>query len=359
MDQSAAFDRISREWRSRMDCVHEYAVVRNDNTFRAGFSDSYVLESEFNEVQGLRQSLMEEYRGQELEDVLPGREIETADGACYVIESREPLVIPQADREAVRTKLLHELSLVHGIGRKTELELKRRGYRTIEDLQFHRRFSERARECSRAIRAGDPALVSGLVGRWYPASHPLTLLTAGLYDRTDFVFLDIETLGIFSRPLILVGIATVTRNDLEVRQFLVRDLSEEPASLMAVAEYLHPGAVLVTYNGKTFDIPYLRSRFAFYGSQGDVSNVHYDLLHASRRRWGHSLPDCRLTTIEKRLLGTGRESDIPGGMVPEFYEVYHRTGNPGPLIPIVAHNRQDVVTLAHLFSTLREVSYEC
>lgn len=354
MGQSAAFDRICREWRARIDSVHEYAVIRNDNAFRSGFSDASIPESEFTRTEELLESLVAEHEGKRIEDVLPGSETDTPEGTCYVVESSEPLVLPPADREGVRRRLLSELSLVHGIGQRTETHLKRRGYRTIEDLMFHRRFSVRARECAREIRTGDPVSVTRLIGRWYPPSHPLMLLTAGMYDRSDLVFIDIETLGMFSRPLILIGVASVTRKNLEVRQFLVRDLSEEAAALAAAGELIHPDAVLVTYNGKSFDIPYLRSRFAFYGNPGSIGNMHYDLLHASRRRWRHSLPDCRLGTIERRLLGIGRESDIPGGMVPEFYERYQLTGNPGPLIPIVEHNRQDVVTLAHLLSKLRE-----
>ncbi len=46
-------------------------------------------------------------------------------------------------------------------------------------------------------------------------------------------------------------------------------------------------------------------------------------------------------------------------MVPEFYEAYLRTGNPGPLVPIVEHNRQDVVSLARLFALLSEDRTEC
>jgi hypothetical protein len=40
-------------------------------------------------------------------------------------------------------------------------------------------------------------------------------------------------------------------------------------------------------------------------------------------------------------------------MVPEFYETYLTSGNPGPLVPIVTHNRQDLVSLARLFALLR------
>jgi uncharacterized protein YprB with RNaseH-like and TPR domain len=41
-------------------------------------------------------------------------------------------------------------------------------------------------------------------------------------------------------------------------------------------------------------------------------------------------------------------------MVPEFYEAFLTSGNPGPLVPIITHNRQDLVSLARLFCLLRE-----
>jgi uncharacterized protein YprB with RNaseH-like and TPR domain len=66
------------------------------------------------------------------------------------------------------------------------------------------------------------------------------------------------------------------------------------------------------------------------------------------------LPNCKLTTIEKHLFGIEREDDIPSGLVPEFYKIYTKTNNIGPLIPIIEHNRQDIITLAKIFSKLHE-----
>ena len=57
--------------------------------------------------------------------------------------------------------------------------------------------------------------------------------------------------------------------------------------------------------------------------------------------------------LETEVLGVERQDDLPGWMVPEFYDIYRRTGNPGPLIPVVEHNRQDLVSLARLFALLR------
>jgi uncharacterized protein YprB with RNaseH-like and TPR domain len=87
----------------------------------------------------------------------------------------------------------------------------------------------------------------------------------------------------------------------------------------------------------------------YYGMPPPFDLLHYDLLHFSRRRWAGEVADCRLATLERHLFGVIREMDVPGALVPEFYDTYQRTGNPGPLIPVVMHNRQDVVSLALLF----------
>jgi uncharacterized protein YprB with RNaseH-like and TPR domain len=86
---------------------------------------------------------------------------------------------------------------------------------------------------------------------------------------------------------------------------------------------------------------------------------HYDVLHFSRRRWKDQFPSLRLTSLELEILGISREEDIPGQMVPEFYETYLKTGNCGPLVPIIEHNKQDVVSLALLFFHLLGEYFGC
>ena len=110
---------------------------------------------------------------------------------------------------------------------------------------------------------------------------------------------------------------------------------------------------MITFNGRSFDVPFIRERLGFYGMEGSLNNPHFDLLHFSRRAWRDQLPDCRLGTLEKHL-GVQRDVDIPSTLVPEFYETYLKTGNVGPLVAIVEHNKQDLLTLTLLFSKLYE-----
>ena len=114
------------------------------------------------------------------------------------------------------------------------------------------------------------------------------------------------------------------------------------------------GGAYISFNGKSFDIPYISERAAYYGMPVNLNQPHFDLLHFSRRRWAGSLPNVRLSTLERQILGISRAVDIPGSLVPEFYEAFLRTGNCGPLVPIVDHNRQDLISLGFLLQTLLE-----
>jgi len=351
------FKTISRELRSRVDHSHDYAVVENDTLFRTSFSSNWVLESDFRQVENTRERLLKEYEGRDLMDIFSGNEVETHEGPCFLINSREPLEAPRARKDELKRFLLSDLSLVRGIGPKTSFTLRKRGLHTLADLTSHRKFGPGARECIRTILGGDPGELTRLVGSRYQASHPMMLVTSCLYDHQDLVFLDLETLGFFQRPIILFGIATLDHNTIRISQFLVRDMAEELPALIALRTDLDDNAVIVTFNGKTFDLPYLRGRYAFYAEPPQMNNPHFDVLHTARRRWKHVMPDCRLTTLENRLFGITRKEDVPSAMVPEFYATYLATGNAGPLVPIVAHNRQDLLTLARLFFYLREAEF--
>jgi len=200
------------------------------------------------------------------------------------------------------------------------------------------------------LNTGNSTDVMDLIGTRHPKSHPLVLGTAAFHEPEEMVFVDIETLGLFSRPIILFGVGRYERGQLVIHQYLVRDIPEEAAALVATCEHLSgDNPALVSFNGKSFDLPYIQDRLAYYGLDIPARIPHYDVLHFSRRRWKDQFPSLRLSALESEVLGISRQDDVPGQMVPEFYETYLRTGNCGPLVPIVEHNRQDVLSLALLF----------
>jgi len=346
--------RIGSLWRQRVDTLQEYQVIRDGNAFAAGFSNSYVCLSEYDRARQYLKELVTRYNGCSLDAVFSnGRELVNDMGSCYLLESSEPLESSGFNRDRFRSQICDDLTLVHGIGRSTEKRLKLRGYQTLYDLIDHpgyRLYAKRAAEC---IGNGKPVDIMDMIGKRLSKSHPYVLGTAGFHDPGDYVFLDIETLGLFSRPIIMFGVGILEKERLVVRQYLLRDISEEPAALAATMEHFsseHPA--LVTFNGKAFDAPYIADRLAYYGINAVTGIPHFDVLHFSRRKWKDTLPSLRLCALEKEILGLSRDDDVPGQMVPEFYEAYLRSGNCGPLVPIIEHNRQDVASLARLFFRL-------
>ena len=112
--------------------------------------------------------------------------------------------------------------------------MKERGYSTIADLAGHRRFSRPARETLAILTGTDVPAIERIVSRWLAPSHHFSFLTAGFYHPRDLLFIDIETLGLFSRPIILFGLAEIRSGELCISQYLLRDISEEVPALSAV-----------------------------------------------------------------------------------------------------------------------------
>jgi hypothetical protein len=338
-----------------MQSLREYEVVRDGNAFGAGFSNTVVLSSEFEHARHRLETLIDRYQGIPFDTLFSGREISNNGGTCFALEHRQDLSVPAFDPDHFRAGLLEDLTLVHGIGEVTQKKLKHRGYHAIPDLLKHPVLRHRASNVLSCISGRGSSAIMDLAGRRHSRSHASVLKAACLHEPEDFVFLDIETLGLFSRPIILFGIGVLDRGCLVVYQYLLRDIAEEQAALIATLGHLFADRpALVTFNGKSFDYPYIMDRLAYYGLRCPEAMPHFDVLHFSRRRWKDTLPSLRLTALEREILNIQRNDDIPGQMVPEFYERYLRSGNAGPLVPIVEHNRQDVVSLALLFFHLLE-----
>jgi uncharacterized protein YprB with RNaseH-like and TPR domain len=357
MSATQAPARIGLLWQQRMETMREYEVVRDGNVFRAGFSNNVVFSSDFEQAHRQLGELVGKYRNVPFSNVFSGTEIFNEYGVCFSLKSRHSLKMPSLDPEWLRSEILKDLTLVHGIGPRTQNRLRSKGFQTLPDLMQHPKFRSYTRDVLRCLYGGNPAEIMDLIGCRHAKSHPCVLGTAGFHEPEEYVFLDIETLGLFSRPIILFGVGTIENGTLTVSQYLLRDIDEEQSALMATLGHVSSDSpALVTFNGKSFDLPYVTDRLAYYG-MGSIEKIpHYDVLHFSRRRWKDQFPSLRLTALEKEILGICRNDDIPGQMVPEFYETYLRTGNCGPLVPIIEHNKQDVLSLALLFFHLLEES---
>ena len=169
-------------------------------------------------------------------------------------------------------------------------------------------------------------------------------------DPGRALYLDTETTGLAGGTgtvAFLVGLAWWDRGALVLEQLLVRALGEEAPMLERLRERLGAASMLVTFNGKSFDMPLLRTRFAMARMEAPPSPPHLDLLHVARRVHGKRLGQgCRLVVIERDVLGFERIDDVASGDVSACYLHFLRTGEAGALLGVIEHNAWDVVAMA-------------
>ena len=170
----------------------------------------------------------------------------------------------------------------------------------------------------------------------------------------DFLFFDTETSGLSlgaGTIIFLFGCCYFSENGLEVLQFFLEDPASE-LIFLHIDELIHSHKCLVSYNGKSFDLPMLRTRMVLNRLPNvNLAKPHLDLLHFSRSLWKLRLESRRLSDIEKDILSFQRsEDEVPGWLVPQLYQDYLSTGDASPLEGVFYHNKNDVVSLAALFS---------
>lgn len=234
-------------------------------------------------------------RSHPVEDVIPGRFIDTGGGSTYLIEQDFPI------------------DYLHG--------------------QIQLRISTHPKTI--AEWAGDESIAA--------------------QDPEALVFLDTETSGLAGGTgtfAFLVGVGRYTPEGFHLAQFFMRDPLEEPALLLALEELLASCQTVISFNGKAFDVPLLDTRYIMQGWKSPFKNLsQVDLLHLARRLWRDRLPSRTLANLEVQVLHASRtDEEIPGWMIPQIYFDYLRDGDARPLQRVFYHNAMDVVSLAALLN---------
>ncbi|MGM0420374.1 MAG: ribonuclease H-like domain-containing protein [Bacillota bacterium] len=176
-------------------------------------------------------------------------------------------------------------------------------------------------------------------------------------EREKLLFLDTETTGLAGGAgtfAFLVGLAYFSGSDLVLEQHMMRDYDEELELLLQVGEKLKDHPYPVTFNGKSYDLPLLKTRFILNRLEFPDVSGHYDLLHPCRSVWKH-LPSCSLTALENDLLDFHRQDDIDGSQVPEIYFNYLQNKDMNLLEPVLSHNRLDIISLVSLSCHLEDI----
>ena len=203
-------------------------------------------------------------------------------------------------------------------------------------------------------------LAGTLGGVELAALHDTPRLPGETGNQGRNIYIDTETTGLSGGSgtlAFLLGVATVDGDAIEVTQWLMTRFAAEAAALSAFAETLTDTDRLVSYNGKSYDLPLLLTRFRMQGLQPAFETLaHLDLLHPVRRLFGKRWNDCRLLSVEEQLLGFRRVDDLPGSEAPAAWFRYLREGQTETLIKVVEHNRQDILSLAVAHSVLAQAT---
>ena len=178
------------------------------------------------------------------------------------------------------------------------------------------------------------------------------LFTGETWDIRRLLFIDTETTGLSGGTGTVafeIGVGFIDERGMVIRQYVMRDYGEEGAMLSEIASLFERFDTVVTFNGKSFDLPLLESRMIMQRIRTKVTAYpHFDLLHACRRVYKLRLGRCNLSALEAAVLGQTREDDLPGALVPERYFSYLKTGEFALLEDVLRHNLQDVKSLAEL-----------
>lgn len=181
--------------------------------------------------------------------------------------------------------------------------------------------------------------------------HPLS---AAGHSPTDLVFFDTETTGLgggTGNTIFLLGHASISGDSVKLKQHILPNPGAEVAlyqSFLTNADY----TTLVTYNGKAFDWPQVKTRHTLVRDHVPKlpSFGHFDLYHAARRLWKHKIERMKLSIVEQEVLGLERKDDIPGFLAPMIYFDFLERKNPEGLLGVMKHNETDILSLLTLYT---------
>ena len=295
----------------------------------------------------LKEKLLIEYEGKSLKDVMDCRVKSTSYGDVLKITKKERINFSIEDND-FKNQINCNLKLLPKVGLKTEQNLKDKGYLTIESLTEHDRYCDSASKFLESIDDLSYCEIIDMLdsNRYTQKCRNNILKSISLKDPEDFKFMDIETKGLSNVPIILIGVAEIKGDNIVSSQYFLRDYSEEASVIDAYLSHLDDDSVHVTFNGKTFDVPFIKNRCRYNRIDANLDLAHLDLMYFAKNLWGPDLPNCQLQTIEKELFGIERVGDVPGQYIPGYWDTYFQRDNIGPVVPIIEHNAQDVISLA-------------
>lgn len=186
--------------------------------------------------------------------------------------------------------------------------------------------------------------------------HPLS---AKDHQPFDLFFFDTETTGLkggTGNMIFLLGHARFHDDKVVIKQHFLPSPGHEVALYKSFLSEVNI-QTLVTYNGKAFDWPRVKTRHTFIRHQVPKlpSFGHFDLYHASRRLWRDQFESVRLSIVEKEILDIKRTDETPGYLAPMIYFHFLQNPNPHVIQGIFKHNERDILSLITLYIHISKI----
>ncbi|MFX1340074.1 MAG: ribonuclease H-like domain-containing protein [Promethearchaeota archaeon] len=306
--------------------------------------------------------MVEQYRGKKIEEIYPNHEVVIVEtGKFMKIIWREDNFPCNLNLLKTKDSLMRNLKTVYYIGDCIEQQLFKRGIKTLNDLLIHLKYKNSARKVLDLINCRD---YKNLCYNRY--IYDLDVLFC--FDLEELLFLDIETLGLYDSPIIIVGLGFFKEGEFEIHQYFAKDLEDE----IAICDYLRNQILprfktFITYNGKSFDIPYIANRFLYYFDENPMisdedepyqkSNTifhHVDLYWNCRRKFKGQFQSYTLTSMEEELLAWKRANELPSNLVGVCYKKYKKDPERyvGLIKEIIEHNYYDLYSMPLILNKL-------
>lgn len=184
------------------------------------------------------------------------------------------------------------------------------------------------------------------------------------FDLDKISVFDIETTGLYPKhnKIILIGFVHIIPgyNDGELVQFFAETPEEEKDILLNTTHEVSESDILITYNGRSFDVPFLDTRCKKYSIHS--KNIFNLDLYQLVRNYS-TLKNVLGSLSQKSMEGFMqiehlRADEISGGESVNLYNEY--TANDSAsfrseelLKKILLHNKDDVLQLTRLISLLK------
>ncbi|NHJ24675.1 MAG: hypothetical protein EAX89_08875 [Candidatus Lokiarchaeota archaeon] len=269
------------------------------------------------------------------------------------------------DLHLSKLTLLYNLKTVYFIGKHTERQLNKKGIKSLYDLKMNLKYKNSALELLRLIK-----------NRQYDVlcknRYIYDLDVAFCFNLEELLFIDIETLGLYDSPIVILGLGYYNNDKFEIHILFARNLEEE----IAICEHFKSTILpqfkcFITYNGKSFDIPYIANRLLYFFDENPMISAeeipykrsnsrfhHIDLYHNCRRKFKGLYNRYTLTDMEQSLISLKRDNELPSNLVGFCYEKYLEEPERyiGLIKEVIDHNYWDLYSMPLILQKLLEKS---